>query len=257
MCKMPPKYGPWYQPRLFIKDSWSNAHWFLRQFSFRCRWQRIRDCFRTMWVLSFPNYCPTKLVPPTSNIQQYILHLFPLPPLFLLFFSANISESQCFETKQKTRRRKLKNLWWAREPQNGFHSIPTLPDRPPLGIHCHESWRHRRGGWETKPGFWDSHFGGLRPSGRPGPTATVWLICVKMARSAPKPPPRKNSGGSRLPGTGGHCPHPPLATLKGFRPPRTTSNSVPRAAPLPRNCKQWNFRETSEDGTSGWCNFVK
>ena len=67
MCKMPPKYGPWYQPRLFIKDSWSNAYWFLRQFSFRCRWQRIGDCFRTMWVLSFPNYCPTKLVPPTSN----------------------------------------------------------------------------------------------------------------------------------------------------------------------------------------------
>ena len=98
----------------------------------------------------FPNNVSIVFSKLLFNQQQSTIHSvsFLVSPLtsLLLFFPTNISESQCFQTKHKTRRRKLKNLRLqrAREPQNGFHS-PNF-DRPSSPrIHCHSSWRCRRG----------------------------------------------------------------------------------------------------------------
>ena len=191
----------------------------------------------------FPNNVSIVFSKLLFNQQQSTIHSvsFLVSPLtsLLLFFPTNISESQCFQTKHKTRRRKLKNLRLqrAREPQNGFHS-PNF-DRPSSQDFTVTQVDDADEENRTKPGFWDSHFGGLRPPGRPGPTAAVWLICVKMARSAPKPTPRKNSDVSRLPWTGGHCPPSPprLSALKAFGLQEPLPTLFRERPPLRRNCK--------------------
>ena len=92
--------------------------------------QRIGDCFQTMWVLCFPN--SAAIVPPTFHSTIYPLPIFPS---LVLFFSTNISESQCFQTKHRTRRRKLKKspvaLGGRRVSRKMDFTLSTLPDHPP------------------------------------------------------------------------------------------------------------------------------
>ena len=212
---------------LLLMLSWSTWEYIIGatlyfRSTFALKGQRIVDCSQTMSVLCSPtnsrySHC-------SANYPIYPLSLIVTSPL--LFFPANLSESQCFQTKHGSLRRKLKKLrwhWcWVRGPAN--LTPPTLSILLHLEHHCHPLWQV-----EPAPGFPDSHLGGLRPCGRPGPTAAVWLICVKMARSAPKPAPRNIFQMGRLPWTWGHCPPvlPSPFQTKSFQPPGTTSNSLP------------------------------
>ena len=190
------------------------------------------DCFWTMWVLSFPNL--SAIVPP--NIQSTI------PSSY--FQACSIPFQQIFRKadvfKQNTRlggeswkdlrlpcqARKRAAKWISLSHNFARHSHLENSLSLRLTISC----------WEESS---DSHLGGLRPCGRPGPTAAVWLICVKMARSAPKPMPRKNPDGSRLPRAGGQLPPSPLGTLKPFS--LLEPLPTPFQERLPRSQKLWTI----------------
>ena len=233
---------------LLLMLSWSTWEYIIGatlyfRSTFALKSQRIVDCSQTMSVLCSPtnstySHC-------SANYPIYPLSLIVISPL--LFFPANLSESQCFQTKHKSRRRKLKKLrwhWcWVRGPAN--LTPPTLSILPHQEHHCHPLWQV-----EPAPGFPDSHLGGLRPCGRPGPTAAVWLICVKMARSAPKPAPRSILQMGRLLWTLGHClplSSPRLFTRKAFSLLEPLPTLFQEKHPLRRICKLTNSHGTSKN----------
>ena len=180
------------------------------------------DCFWTMWVLSFPNL--SAIVPP--NIQSTIpssyfqacslpfQQIFPKADVFKQ--NTRLGGESWKDLRLPCQARKRAAKWISLSHNFARHSHLENSLSLRLTISC----------WEESS---DSHLGGLRPCGRPGPTAAVWLICVKMARSAPKPAPRSIFQMGRLPWTWGYCPPvlPSPFHPKSFQPPGTTSNSLP------------------------------
>ena len=243
---------------LLLMLSWSTWEYIIGatlyfRSTFALKGQRIVDCSQTMSVLCSPtnstySHC-------SANYPIYPLSLIVTSPL--LFFPANLSESQCFQTKHKSRRRKLKKLrwhWcWVRGPAN--LTPPTLSILPHLEHHCHPLW-------QVEPAFQIHTLEAWGPAGAPARLPQFDWFVSRWLAVRPNPRHVTFSKWVVFRGLGDTAsPCPPLA----FSPEKLSASwnhfqlSSRRNIPFVEFANKRTLVELVKAGTTWelWCNFDK